>query len=70
MLLAAQPSAFIDNNPTIKMLPWPYHLIGAYWSPRLQPAHPAATCTGMGFSGLVEGLNLWAKRRALRKVAP
>ena len=74
MLLAAQPLGhFIDNNPTIKMLALAFIiLIGAYLMAEGFGLHiPRGYIYGaMGFSGLVEGLNLWAKRRALRKVVP
>jgi predicted tellurium resistance membrane protein TerC len=68
MLLAAQPlGRFIDNNPTIKMLALAFIvLIGAYLVIEGLEIHvPKAYIYGsMGFSAMVEGLNLWAKRRA------
>ena len=74
MLLAAQPlGRFIDENPTIKMLALAFIvLIGVYLMADGFEAHiPRGYIYGaMGFSALVECLNLWAKRRALRQVAP
>ena len=68
MLLAAKPlGRFIDNNPTIKMLALAFIvLIGAYLVVEGLEIHvPKGYIYGsMGFSALVEGLNLWAKRRA------
>jgi predicted tellurium resistance membrane protein TerC len=68
MLLAAQPlGRFIDNNPTIKMLALAFIvLIGAYLIVEGLEIHvPKGYVYGsMGFSAAVEGLNLWAKRRA------
>ena len=68
MLLAAQPlGRFIDNNPTIKMLALAFIvLIGAYLVVEGLEIHvPKGYIYGsMGFSAAVEGLNLWAKRRA------
>jgi len=68
MLLASQPlGRFIDNNPTIKMLALAFIvLIGAYLVVEGLELHvPKAYVYGpMGFSAVVEGLNLWAKRRA------
>jgi predicted tellurium resistance membrane protein TerC len=68
MLLAAAPlGRFIDNNPTIKMLALAFIvLIGAYLVIEGLEIHvPKAYIYGsMGFSAMVEGLNLWAKRRA------
>ena len=73
MLLAAQPlGRFIDNNPTVKMLALAFIvLIGAYLLTEGFDLHiPRGYIYGsMGFSAFVEGLNLWAKRRALRRVA-
>ena len=72
MLLAAQPlGRFIDNNPTIKMLALAFIvLIGAYLVIEGLEIHvPKAYIYGsMGFSAMVEGLNLWAKRRAQRRI--
>ena len=71
MLLASQPlGRFIDNNPTIKMLALAFIvLIGAYLVIEGLEIHvPKAYVYGpMGFSALVECLNLWAKRRALAR---
>jgi predicted tellurium resistance membrane protein TerC len=68
MLLAAAPlGRFIDNNPTIKMLALAFIvLIGAYLVIEGLEIHvPKGYIYGsMGFSAMVEGLNLWAKRRA------
>ncbi|MGI8560601.1 MAG: TerC family protein [Luteimonas sp.] len=72
MLLAAQPlGRFIDSNPTIKMLALAFIvLIGTYLLADGMDLHiPRGYIYGaMGFSALVEILNLWAKRRALRHV--
>ena len=72
MLLAAQPlGRFIDTNPTIKMLALAFIvLIGSYLVAEGFQLHiPRGYIYGaMGFSGVVECLNLWAKRRALRAV--
>jgi predicted tellurium resistance membrane protein TerC len=74
MLLAAQPlGRFIDSNPTIKMLALAFIvLIGAYLLADGFDLHiPRGYIYGaMGFSAMVEVLNLWAKRRALRHVSP
>lgn len=74
MLLAAQPMGrFIDNNPTIKMLALAFIvLIGAYLMAEGFDLHiPRGYIYGaMGFSAVVEVLNLWAKRRTLRGGAP
>ena len=68
MLLASAPlGRFIDNNPTIKMLALAFIvLIGAYLIVEGLEIHvPKGYVYGsMGFSALVEGLNLWAKHRA------
>ena len=68
MLLAAQPlGRFIDTNPTIKMLALAFIvLIGAYLLLEGFDVHiPKGYIYGsMGFSVLVEVLNLWAKRNA------
>lgn len=73
MLLASQPlGRFIDNNPTIKMLALAFIvLIGAYLVIEGLEIHvPKAYIYGpMGFSALVECLNLWAKRRALARAS-
>jgi predicted tellurium resistance membrane protein TerC len=74
MLLAAKPlGRFIDSNPTIKMLALAFIvLIGAYLLADGFDLHiPRGYIYGaMGFSAMVEVLNLWAKRRALRQVSP
>ena len=71
MLLAARPLGhFIDNNPTIKMLALAFILlIGAYLIAEGLDAHiPRGYIYGaMGFSALVECLNLWVKRSARRR---
>ena len=68
MLLAAKPLGhFIDNNPTIKMLALAFIvLVGAYLMADGFEIHiPKGYIYGaMGFSALVEVLNLWAKRTA------
>lgn len=68
MLLAATPLGhFIDNNPTIKMLALAFIvLIGAYLILEGLEVHISKGYIygAMGFSALVECLNLWAKRRA------
>ena len=73
MLLAAEPlGRFIDNNPKVKMLALAFIvLIGVYLLTEGFDLHiPRAYIYGsMAFSAFVEGLNLWAKRRALRGVA-
>ena len=71
MLWASQPlGRFIDNNPTVKMLALAFIvLIGAYLVLEGLEMHvPKAYVYGsMGFSALVEGLNLWAKHRAMAR---
>lgn len=73
MLLAATPlGRFIDNNPTVKMLALAFIvLIGAFLLLDGLGLHiPKGYIYGsMGFSALVEGLNLWAKKRADRTVS-
>ena len=73
MLLAARPlGQFIDNNPTIKMLALAFILlIGAYLIAEGLDAHiPRGYIYGaMGFSAMVELLNLWVKRNARRRGA-
>jgi len=68
MLLAATPlGKFIDRNPTVKMLALAFIvLIGVYLVLDGFEMHiPKGYIYGaMGFSALVEVLNLWAKRRA------
>jgi predicted tellurium resistance membrane protein TerC len=74
MLLAATPLGhFIERNPTIKMLALAFIvLIGVYLVADGFEAHiPKGYIYGaMGFSALVECLNLWAKRRAQRGRLP
>ncbi|MGH8031222.1 MAG: TerC family protein [Luteimonas sp.] len=71
MLLAAKPLGhFIEQNPTVKMLALAFIvLIGVYLIADGIGLHiPKGYIYGsMGFSALVEALNLWAKRRALRR---
>ncbi|WP_454259971.1 TerC family protein [Pseudoxanthomonas mexicana] len=68
MLLAARPlGQFIDNNPTIKMLALAFIVaVGAYLLLDGFELHiPKGYLYGaMGFSAVVECLNLWAKKRA------
>ena len=68
MLLAARPlGQFIDNNPTIKMLSLAFIVaVGAYLLLDGFELHiPKGYLYGaMGFSAVVECLNLWAKKRA------
>ena len=68
MLLAARPlGQFIDNNPTIKMLALAFIVAGgAYLLLDGFELHiPKGYLYGaMGFSAVVECLNLWAKKRA------
>ena len=70
MLLASKPLGhFIDHNPTIKMLALAFIvLVGVYLIADGFELHiPKGYIYGaMGFSALVECLNLWAKRRAQR----
>ncbi len=74
MLLAAGPlGRFIDRNPTIKMLALAFIvLVGAYLLLEGFSLHiPKGYLYGaMGFSALVECLNLWAKRNAQRRILP
>ncbi len=71
MLIAAKPlGQFIDRNPTIKMLALAFIvLIGVYLvADGLEMYIPKGYIySAMGFSALVECLNLAAKRRALRQ---
>jgi len=71
MLLASQPlGRFIDANPTVKMLALAFIvLIGAYLVADGFEMHiPRGYIYGaMGFSALVEILNLWAKRNEMRR---
>ncbi|TWI14075.1 TerC family protein [Aerolutibacter ruishenii] len=74
MLLAAKPLGhFIDNNPTIKMLALAFIvLVGAYLVLDGFEVHVGKGYIygAMGFSAAVEVLNLWAKRRAQRRLLP
>ncbi len=71
MLLASGPlGRFIDRNPTVKMLALAFIvLVGAYLILEGFGLHvPKGYLYGaMGFSALVESLNLWAKRSAGRR---
>jgi predicted tellurium resistance membrane protein TerC len=73
MLLAAKPLGhFIDNNPTIKMLALAFIvLVGVYLVADGFEVHiPKGYIYGaMGFSALVECLNLWARKRATQRLA-
>ncbi len=68
MLIAATPlGRFIDRNPTVKMLALAFIvLIGAYLVLEGFGVHVSKGYIygSMGFSAMVEVLNLWAKRRA------
>jgi len=70
MLLAARPMGrFIDSNPTVKMLALAFILlIGAYLVLEgFDVVIPKGYIYGsMGFSVLVESLNLWMKRNTAR----
>ena len=72
MLLAAKPlGQFIDNNPTIKMLALAFIVaVGAYLLLDGFELHiPKGYLYGaMGFSALVECLNLWAKKRSAQRM--
>ena len=72
MLLAAKPLGhFIDNNPTIKMLALAFIVaVGAYLLLDGFELHiPKGYLYGaMGFSAVVECLNLWAKKRARQRM--
>ena len=74
MLLASKPlGQFIDHNPTIKMLALAFIvLVGVYLVADGFELHiPKGYIYGaMGFSALVECLNLWAKRRAQARLQP
>ena len=74
MLLAAGPlGRFIDRNPTIKMLALAFIvLVGIYLVLEGFEMHvPKGYIYGaMGFSAVVEWLNLWSKRNARRKGLP
>lgn len=74
MLLAATPLGhFIERNPTIKMLALAFIvLVGVYLIADGFELHiPKGYVYGaMGFSVLVEVLNLWARRSAQRRLSP
>jgi predicted tellurium resistance membrane protein TerC len=74
MLLASQPlGRFIDNNPTIKMLALAFIvLVGAVLiADGFEADVPKAyVYFAMGFSGAVECLNLWVKRRERDRQLP
>ncbi|MEJ7746271.1 MAG: TerC family protein [Luteimonas sp.] len=74
MLLAAAPlGRFIDENPTIKMLALAFIvLVGVFLVADGFELHiPKGYVYGaMGFSALVECLNLWVKRRARARQRP
>ena len=74
MLMAAGPlGRFIDRNPTIKMLALAFIvLVGAFLVLEGFEMHvPKGYIYGaMGFSALVEVLNLWVRRNAQRRGLP
>ena len=74
MLLASGPlGRFIDRNPTIKMLALAFIvLVGAFLVLEGFEMHvPKGYIYGaMGFSALVEVLNLWVRRNAQRRGLP
>lgn len=74
MLLAATPlGKFIDSNPTVKMLALAFIvLVGAYLIAEGFEAHvpKGYIYFAMGFSAVVESLNLWAKKRASQRLLP
>ena len=74
MLLAATPlGRFIDNNPTVKMLALAFIvLVGAFLVAEGFEAHvpKGYIYFAMGFSAVVESLNLWAKKRAKQRLVP
>ncbi|MEO5963067.1 MAG: TerC family protein [Thermomonas sp.] len=74
MLLAATPlGRFIDRNPTVKMLALAFIvLVGAFLVLEGFSLHISKGYIygAMGFSALVEGLNLWAKRNEERRGLP
>ena len=71
MLMASGPlGRFIDRNPTVKMLALAFIvLVGAYLILEGFGMHVSKGYLygAMGFSALVESLNLWAKRSAARR---
>jgi predicted tellurium resistance membrane protein TerC len=74
MLWAATPiGRFIENNPTIKMLALAFIvLVGVFLIAEGFGAHipKGYIYFAMGFSALVETLNLWAKKRAQQRLLP
>lgn len=74
MLLAATPlGKFIDNNPTVKMLALAFIvLVGAFLVAEGLEVHvpKGYIYFAMGFSAVVESLNLWAKKRAQQRLLP
>ena len=74
MLFAATPlGKFIDRNPTVKMLALAFIvLVGVFLVAEGFEAHvpKAYIYFAMGFSAVVESLNLWAKRRAEERMLP
>ena len=74
MLFAANPlGRFIDANPTIKMLALAFIvLVGVFLIAEGLGAHipKGYIYSAMGFSAVVESLNLWAKKRAQQRLLP
>ncbi len=74
MLIAATPlGRFIDRNPTVKMLALAFIvLVGAFLMLEGFSLHVSKGYIygAMGFSALVESLNLWVKRNARRRGLP
>ena len=74
MLMAATPlGRFIERNPTVKMLALAFIvLVGAFLVLEGFSLHISKGYIygAMGFSALVEGLNLWTKSRADRRGVP